>query len=308
MHFDKKHSDNKYSENQRPCAGQLEADQSVTGATIDQRINGVDTSDGAGVRLKRILGTHQLRHLDPFLLLDEFKSDQPDDYIGGFPDHPHRGFETVTYLLEGAMEHGDHLGNKGIMEPGSVQWMTAGRGVIHSEMPRQRNGLLWGFQLWINLPAKEKLCEPQYQEYSADQIPEVCDNNGVVRRVIAGHSLGVDGAVAGIGTDPLYVDIRLPANTRFEHPLSADSSTMIYLYQGGATIGDAAQSLNAGQLAVLSHASSVSIDSGSEGARLLLLAARPIKEPIVQYGPFVMNSEAEIQQALNDYQQGRLVG
>ncbi len=275
--------------------------------TVVELVSGVDTSDGAGVRLKRLVGNSQLRHLDPFLLLDEFKSDQPDDYIGGFPEHPHRGFETVTYLLQGAMEHRDHLGNQGLLEPGSVQWMTAGRGVIHSEMPRQINGMLWGFQLWVNLPASEKLCQPRYQEFSAEQVPSAVDAQGVLRRVIAGHSLGVDGAVKGIGISPLYLDLQLPAGVTFEHPIDPESSAMAYLYQGSAELGDPAQAIAAGQLAVLGPGSGLRIRSGDSGARLLLIAGRPIREPIVQYGPFVMNTDEEIQQALQDYRQGRLV-
>ncbi len=277
-------------------------------AGVAQLITGTDTSDGAGVRLRRILGGSQLSHLDPFLLLDEFKSDRPDDYIGGFPEHPHRGFETVTYLLEGAMEHGDHLGNRGLLEPGSVQWMTAGRGVIHSEMPRQVDGLLWGFQLWVNLPAAEKFCEPRYQEFAADQIPEAIDSEGVKRRVIAGDSLGVRGVVTEIGISPLYVDLHIPAGIRFSHPLPADSAAMLYLYQGSAGLGESEEAVSAGQLAVLTDGRSITIQADGQGARLLLLAGQPLNEPIARYGPFVMNSEQQIQQALSDYQRGRLTG
>lgn len=274
-------------------------------ANIEQIIKGQATSDGAGVRLNRIIGTAQLRHRDPFLMLDEFKSDQPGDYIAGFPAHPHRGFETVTYLLAGAMEHGDHMGNKGTLLPGSVQWMTAGRGVIHSEMPKQVDGLLWGFQLWVNLPASRKLCDAAYQEYSAEQIPRVMDNQGIERRVIAGDSLGTQGVISAPETQPLYVDIRMPAGTQLTHPLPAGCAAMVYVFEGKVTV--AGQELVASQLATLSAGDSIDLRA-EEQASLLLISGQPLAEPIVQHGPFVMNTVEEIHQAIHDYQSGQLTG
>lgn len=272
-------------------------------AFVQQLVQGQATSDGAGVRLNRVIGNQQLRNIDPFLMLDEFKSDQPGDYIAGFPEHPHRGFETVTYLLAGAMEHGDHMGNSGVLLPGSVQWMTAGRGVIHSEMPKQVDGLLWGFQLWVNLPAARKMTDPAYQEYSAEEIPRVVDEKGIERRVIAGESLGVTGLISAPETQPLYVDLRMPAATEITHPLTLESVATLYVYEGMVEVAD--KPISAGHLAVLSRAEAVQLlalqDSG-----VLLIAGKPLHEPIVQYGPFVMNTQEEIKQAMDDFRQGRL--
>ncbi len=277
----------------------------LASATVAKIVQGHATSDGAGVNLTRVVGTPHLRNLDPFLMLDEFKSDQPNDYIGGFPEHPHRGFETVTYMLAGEMEHRDHMGNVGVLAPGTVQWMTAGRGVIHSEMPKQIDGLLWGFQLWLNLPAKRKMIPAAYQEFSADQIPSIVDEQGVERKVIAGNSLGINGVVEAPDTDPLYVDLRMPEGTAITHPLTATHAVMVYIYEGQVSIGD--KKLNAGELAVLTSADHVTFNA-VVASGLLLIAGQPIQEPVVQHGPFVMNTMDEIQQAVSDYQQGRLTG
>jgi redox-sensitive bicupin YhaK (pirin superfamily) len=262
------------------------------------------TSDGAGVRLQRSIGTPQLDHVDPFLLLDEFRSDRADDYIAGFPDHPHRGFETVTYMLAGTMRHEDHSGNRGELVAGSVQWMTAGRGIVHSEMPRQAKGLMWGFQLWVNLPAKDKMSPPRYQEFPPERIPEVRAADGVVVKLIAGEVGGVSGAVTGIATRPLYLVVALPAGTRFVQSVPEAHTALAYVFEGAAEISG--QTLARGQLGVLGRGDAISVSAGEAGARLLLLAAEPIGEPIVRYGPFVMNTEAEIHQAIRDFRSGTL--
>lgn len=274
-----------------------------TNARVKRVVQGVATSDGAGVNLNRVVGTQQLRNMDPFLMFDEFKSDEPNDYLAGFPKHPHRGFETVTYMLAGAMEHQDHMGNKGVLTPGTVQWMTAGRGVIHSEMPKQVDGLLWGFQLWLNLPAKRKMIDAAYQEFGAEEIPSAVDEQGVERKVIAGHSLGVDGVIVAPDTDPLYVDVRMPENTTLTHPLSESHAVMIYVYQGEIEIEG--QVVESGQMAVLNSGKQVRMAANAKSG-VLLLGGQPLNEPIVQHGPFVMNTQAEVQQAVRDYQLGQL--
>ncbi|MFC6670237.1 pirin family protein [Marinobacterium aestuariivivens] len=271
--------------------------------TLKRRIQGMPASDGAGVRLNRVIGTPALRNLDPFLMLDEFKSDSPDDYIAGFPAHPHRGFETVTYMLAGQMEHRDHLDNVGRLEAGGAQWMTAGRGIIHSEMPKQEQGLMWGFQLWINLPAAEKMQPARYRDLAPGDIAEATDGQGVLRRIIAGESLGVRGPVGGISVDPLMVDLRMPAGTTLEHPVAAGHQAFVYVYRGAVRLGG--EPLQAGELGVLSDGDGIHL-SAAEDSGVLLLAARPIGEPVVQYGPFVMNSSEEIEQALRDYRDDRL--
>jgi redox-sensitive bicupin YhaK (pirin superfamily) len=270
-------------------------------------VTGQPASDGAGVRLNRVIGTPQLDHVDPFLLLDEFKSDRPDDYLAGFPDHPHRGFETVTYMLAGAMRHQDHAGNQGDLVAGSVQWMTAGRGIVHSEMPRQKDGLMWGFQLWINLPATEKMTAPRYQDIAPEKIPEVALADGVRARVIAGEAGGARGPVAGITTQPLYLDVRMEPGSRVAHDVAAGHAAFAYVYDGGATFdgGDDGREVSAGQLAVLGDGERVSATATGAGVRFLLLAARPLREPIARYGPFVMNTREEIVQAVQDFQEGR---
>ena len=269
-------------------------------------VEGQRTSEGAGVNLTRMIGTRELDHLDPFLLLDEFKSDRADDYIAGFPDHPHRGFETVTYMLAGAMRHEDHAGNRGDLVAGSVQWMTAGRGIVHSEMPRQTDGLMWGFQLWINLPARDKMMAPRYQDIAPERIPARTLADGVRVRVIAGELAGVRGPVEGIVTEPIYLDVTLAPGTRFSESLPAGHTAFSYLYDGRASFGAAEERKDVGaeHLAVLGDGDRVTAEAGAAGARFLLIAARPLREPIARYGPFVMNTREEIVQAVEDYRRG----
>jgi len=266
-------------------------------------VSGRPASDGAGVQLFRVMGTADLDHVDPFLLLDEFRSDRPDDYLAGFPDHPHRGFETVTYMLAGAMEHRDHAGNRGLLGPGSIQWMTAGRGIIHSEMPRQQDGLMWGFQLWVNLPASHKMTAPRYQDIPSNRV-STATVDGATVRVLAGESLGLHGPVVGIVTEPLYLDVALAPGASFRQVLPPEHSAFVYVFEGEARVGEPASPLKRGSLAVLGPGDSVLVSAGDAPARLLLLAARPLKEPIARYGPFVMNTRAEIAQAFQDLQNG----
>lgn len=270
---------------------------------VDQLISAQATSDGAGVRLRRSIGTAALDHLDPFLLLDEFRSEDGADYIAGFPDHPHRGFETVTYMLAGAMHHRDHTGNEGHLRAGSVQWMTAGRGIVHSEMPEQKGGLLWGFQLWVNLPAKDKMCAPRYQDVAPEDVPEVEAGDARVR-IVAGEVAGTPGAVSGIAVQPTYLDVKLPPGGVFEHELPVSHNAFLYHYEGSSVVADG--ELAESQLGVLSPGDVVSVRAGDEGARMLLIAGRPIGEKIERYGPFVMNTRDEIHQAVRDYRDGRL--
>jgi hypothetical protein len=282
----------------------------TTERRVAQIITGQPTSDGAGVRLTRVIGTPALEQLDPFLLLDEFKSDRPDDYLAGFPDHPHRGFETVTYMLAGAMEHRDHAGNQGELVAGSVQWMTAGRGIVHSEMPRQRDGLMWGFQLWVNLPARDKMIAPRYQDIAPERIPEVKLGEGGVARVVAGEAGGARGPVEGIATEPVYLDVRMAPGAVVELPLTPGHNAFAYVYEGGVTLGPAssAQEVGAGRLAVLSDGDALRATTGPEApARFLVLAARPLREPIARYGPFVMNTREEIVQAMDEYRSGQFL-
>lgn len=273
---------------------------------VEQLVAGTATSDGAGVRLTRLLTQNLQRRLDPFLMLDAFGSDNPDDYIAGFPDHPHRGFETVTYMIAGRMRHRDSAGHEGLLENGGVQWMTAGHGLIHSEIPEQEDGRMEGFQLWLNLPGKDKLCAPWYRDFPADQLPRYDLPGGVAVTVIAGESRGVAGAVTRTATQPLYLDIHLPAGASFEHPLPAGHNAFVVVYRGAAEI--AGQRVPEKQLAILDNdaaADGVRV-SAWEDSRLLLIAGQPLDEPIAQYGPFVMNTEQEIYQAINDYRSGRL--
>jgi redox-sensitive bicupin YhaK (pirin superfamily) len=276
-------------------------------------IHSVATSDGAGVSLRRSLGQSQSARVDPFLMLDEFSSDDPDDYIAGFPSHPHRGFETVTYMLDGHMLHEDHLGNRGDLLPGGAQWMTAGRGIIHSEMPQQESGRMRGFQLWINLPAAEKMKPAHYRDIRPEEIPQVALPGGGEVRVIAG-SLMVDdrevaGPVQGLSTEPLYIDVRLPAGACFVHDLAGGHNAFVYAYEGSLTIGpaDDARVLSSQDAGVLSSGGQVEISASAGPARFLLLAARPLGEPVAQHGPFVMNTREEIEQAIADYRSNRLV-
>jgi redox-sensitive bicupin YhaK (pirin superfamily) len=280
----------------------------ATDRQVTRIVTGQPTSDGAGVQLTRVLGTPQLDHLDPFLLLDEFKSDRPNDYLAGFPDHPHRGFETVTYMLAGAMTHRDHVGNEGELVAGSVQWMTAGRGIVHSEMPRQKDGLMWGFQLWVNLPARDKMTAPRYQDIPPDKIPEVQLGRGVRARVIAGEAGGVRGPVEGIVTQPLYLDVRMEPRSRATLALTPGHAACVYVYDGQVALGaDAkAQEITAGRLAVLGDGDQLTAVTADAPARFLVLAARPLREPIARYGPFVMNTREEIAQAVEDFRSGKL--
>ncbi len=269
---------------------------------VDRVVRAVATSDGAGVRLSRAIANAELEHLDPFLLLDEFRSDDPNDYIAGFPDHPHRGFETVTYMLAGKMEHEDHAGNRGLLVGGGAQWMTAGRGIVHSETPKQEDGLMWGFQLWVNLPAVNKMTAPRYQDIDPSAIPEVKIDRGSVR-VVAGTFASATGPVKGIVTDPVYLDVRLDADGRFETAIPEDHTAFVYAYDGGGTVGTTA--LSPKKLGVLSKGDRVAALGGESGFRFLCIAARPLNEPIARYGPFVMNTREEIHQAFEDFRNGR---
>jgi quercetin 2,3-dioxygenase len=273
---------------------------------VEQLITGVATSDGAGVKLTRVLTGKLQRRLDPFLMLDAFGSDDPDDYIAGFPDHPHRGFETITYMLAGRMRHRDSAGNEGLLGDGGVQWMTAGRGVIHSEIPEQQDGVMAGFQLWLNLPSQRKLCEPWYRDIPSTDIPEYVSDSGVKVRVIAGVSNGVTGAVSREVTEPIYLDIHLPAGTTFTTAIPNTHNAFVYVYQGAASILDA--QIPAQRMAILHNELSADgvILQAKEDTRLILVAGKPLHEPIAQYGPFVMNTEQEIQDAINDFRTGRL--
>ena len=275
--------------------------------TVEQVIAGRLTSDGAGVKLTRVIGQSLHRRLDPFLMLDAFRSESAEDYIAGFPAHPHRGFETLTYLIAGRMRHRDSAGHEGLLQSGGMQWMLAGRGVIHSEMPEQEDGAMEGFQLWLNLPAGDKLAAPAYRDVQSPEIPEFVTAQGVKVRVLMGHSHGVAGAVQRPVTEPRVLDIHLPAGTRFSQDLPADFHAAVYTYRGVVDI--AGTPIQEQRLAVLSQADEqdgVTLTSVS-ASRVLLIAGRPLHEPIVAHGPFVMNTEAEIQQAIADYQSGRLV-
>jgi len=266
---------------------------------------GVPASDGAGVKLTRVIGTRELQNLDPFLMLDAFGSDKAGDYLAGFPDHPHRGFETVTYMLEGRMQHQDNKGNQGDLGPGSVQWMTAGRGIVHSEMPMQESGRMAGFQLWVNLPAKDKMCEPRYQDIPAADVPVVEGDSGATVKVLAGSYGGVEGPVKAVATDPSYFDVALAPQGAFAVSLEADYTAFAYVFEGEVRFGDEATVIQQGQLAVFSPGAGLSARAGESGGRFILLAGRPLKEPIVQHGPFVMNTFDEIRQAVTDYQAGK---
>ncbi|MFT6557987.1 pirin family protein [Sneathiella sp.] len=267
---------------------------------------GIPASDGDGVKLTRIIGSPELEMLDPFLLLDVFESDQPDDYIGGFPSHPHRGFETVTYLLAGKMRHKDNAGNEGVIVPGGVQWMTAGRGIVHSEMPEQENGLLKGFQLWVNLPASKKMTAPGYQEFPPESIPLVTLENGGTVRLVAGeladHTVG---PVTNENTIPTFMDVTLPAGETFEQSIKADHSAFIFVIDGRALIGEQKAPLIKGVLGILSDNGDVAVQAADAGARFLIVAAKAIKEPVARGGPFVMNTRAEVMQAFHDYQSNK---
>jgi len=279
----------------------------ATPARIQRSVRGRPASDGAGVKLTRVIGSPELPDLDPFLLLDEFGTDKAEDYLAGFPSHPHRGFETVTYMLDGRMRHKDNHGNEGLLTPGSVQWMTAGRGLIHSEMPEQESGRMRGFQLWVNLPARDKMTEPKYQEYPPERIPVATPATGVTVKVIAGRVGEVVGPIVQPATDPLYLDIELAPGTAWQYRLPEDHSAFAYAFEGAATVGegDDARALESQQLAVLGGGSDLHLRAGSAGARLILVAGRPLREPVMRHGPFVMNTKQELMQAFVDFQEGR---
>ncbi len=276
----------------------------MTPRPIRQLVPAFEVTEGAGVTVHRSLGTPALKNLDPFLMLDHFGSDNPDEYIAGFPDHPHRGFITFTYMLDGHMEHRDSMGNRGDLKAGGVQWMKAASGVIHSEMPQQTNGLMRGFQLWINLPARAKMSAPAYQEFSAAAIPEVALDSAAVR-VLAGELGGRRGVIDDPATDVLYLDVTLAGDARFTLPLRDTHNAFVYVFEGSARL--AGEDLATHTLAVLGSGDTVEIRAGSAGARFILAGGRPIGEPIAQYGPFVMNTRDEIEQAFADYHAGRLV-
>jgi len=277
--------------------------------SVERLVTGQATSDGDGVKLTRVLTQPLQRRLDPFLMLDAFGSDDAGDYIGGFPDHPHRGFETVTYMIAGRMRHRDSAGNQGLLENGGVQWMTAGRGLIHSELPEQEQGRMEGFQLWLNLPAADKMVTPGYRDIPTGEIPEL-RLPGVTARVIAGASHGVAGAVQKAHTEPLYLDLHLEPGASFEQGLPAGHNAFVYVYRGALDIdsGVARTPVPRERMAVLANApdrDGVRVQAGPEGARALLIAGRPLNEPIAQYGPFVMNKQAEIFQAVEDFRAGK---
>ena len=267
---------------------------------------GERTSDGAGVKMTRIIGSRELDLLDPFLLLDCFESDRPEDYIGGFPSHPHRGFETVTYLLAGRMRHKDNAGNEGVIEPGGVQWMTAGRGIVHSEMPEQENGLLMGFQLWVNLPAAAKMTAPAYQEFPPAGVPLERREDGTEIRVVAGRTTaGIQGAVRNEHVDPTYLDVTLPAGTAFEQPVGEHDNSFLFVIEGALEVGEAGGRLDQRRFGLLGPGSRISARASADGARFLLVSGRPLNEPVARGGPFVMNTREEVLQAFDDYQHNR---
>ena len=273
--------------------------------SLQRVINAMPTSDGDGVKIRRIGGRSVMREIDPFLMLDEIKSEDGADYIGGFPPHPHRGFETITYMLDGAMRHKDHLGNEGVIASGDVQWMTAGSGVIHSEMPEQTDGRLHGFQLWLNLPANEKMQPAAYQEFASAQIPVVDLGNGSSIKVIAGsvphNGTHVTGPIAQSATQATYLDIDLSPGASVELPVERNKMLAMLVFSG------ATSELSAGQMGLYQQGDTLAITASEQGVRALLLTGAPIREPISQHGPFVMNTAEEIDQAIRDYTQGKLV-
>ena len=278
---------------------------SSTARAIVKQSPGLETSDGDGVSLRRMVGTPDVGMVDPLLLLDAFGSDEPTDYIGGFPDHPHRGFETVTYMLAGRMRHKDNAGHEGVIETGGVQWMTAGRGIVHSEMPEQEEGLLAGFQLWINLPADKKMSEPAYQEFAASFIPiETLDGGGTVKVIAGGTDQGTVGPVKNETTYPIYMDISLKAGATFVQQVPANHGGFIYVIDGQVDLGDG-EAVPAGSVGVLGEGDHVNVNAGDAAVRFLLISAQSINEPVAWGGPFVMNTQDEIHQAFDDYRHGR---
>lgn len=282
----------------------MNSQASVVFRSVERLVQGMPTSDGAGVRLTRVLTQNLQRRLDPFLMLDAFRNENPDDYIGGFPDHPHRGFETVTYMIAGHLRHRDSAGHQGLLGPGGVQWMIAGSGLIHSELPEQEAGLMEGFQLWLNLPARNKMIAPSYRDIAPTAIPEFTTEHGVRVRVIAGSSHEIAGAVQRPDTEPLYLDVHLPAGSRFVQPIPAGHNAFTYTYRGSVNI--AGTVVEDKHMAILANngAAALSIEA-PVAARLLIVAGRPLNESIAQYGPFVMNTGEEIEQTLRDYRDGK---
>ena len=284
----------------------------ASSARVIRTVQGMPTSDGAGVKLRRVIGTPQLPDLDPFLMLDEFGTDRAEDYIAGFPEHPHRGFETVTYMLDGRMRHRDNHGNEGLLVPGAVQWMTAGRGVVHSEMPEQEAGRMRGFQLWVNLPARLKMSEPRYQEFAPERIPVAHPAEGVSVKVIAGRATDADGAgvtgpIQQPATEPLYLDIVLAPDRAWSIALPAGHNAFVFVFEGALSVGEGtdARPLATHTLGVLGVGERATFTAGGSGARAILVAGRPLREPVAKYGPFVMNTKEELMQAFVDYQEGR---
>jgi redox-sensitive bicupin YhaK (pirin superfamily) len=284
---------------------QLTAVRLETARGVERLVNGQFVMDGAGVKINRVLTQPLQRRLDPFLMLDAFGSDKPGDYIAGFPEHPHRGFETISYMITGRMRHKDSAGNEGLITNGGVQWMTAGRGVVHSEMPEQNEGLMEGFQLWLNLPASDKMAAPWYRDIANEEIPRFSTDAGATVQVIAGRSHGVEGAVQRDGTEPYYLDIELAAGASFEQQLPPGHNAFLYVFRGEVTVeGKAVPSTRMAILANPPEAEGVRIKA-AEASRVLLIAGRPLGEPIAQYGPFVMNTQAQLQQAVEDFRAGR---
>lgn len=325
-----------------PINAEPKAQPAASYRPVQRVVRGLETADGDGVRLTRLIGQPALPDLDPFLLLDIFGTDEPRDYIGGFPDHPHRGFETVTYMLEGRMRHRDNHGNEGLLVPGSVQWMTAGRGLVHSEMPEQQEGRMRGFQLWINLPAADKMTAPRYQEFAPDALPVVDAGHGISVKVIAGAFNGVTGPISQPATTPMYLDCHIPAGATLDLPIPAGHSAFVAVHEGEIRIAapgqkgsasflsatssqdspsasrkvaltpfeptpfEAGATLSSGGVAVLGDGGTVRLAGrGDAGGRAIMVAGRPLGEPVARYGPFVMNSREEIQQAVEDYRAGR---
>ncbi len=281
--------------------------QTFNSREVERLVTGVPVSDGAGVRLLRVLTPDLQRRLDPFLMLDEFRSDDPQDYLAGFPDHPHRGFQTVTYMLAGRMRHRDNAGNEGLLTSGGVQWMNAGRGIVHSELPEQEDGLMHGFQLWVNLPGKAKMSEPGYRDIPAADIPDYRTEAGTTVRVIAGQAEGVDGAVQQPWTEPVYLDLHLPAGATHQVSIPEGHNAFVYVYAGELKVGSRGQSVKARQMAVLENrpqTEGVSVTAEGD-TRVLVVSGQPLNEPIAQWGPFVMNTRQEVEQAIDDFRAGK---
>jgi hypothetical protein len=282
------------------------SDQVRHGRSVEHVLKGQAVMDGAGVKINRLLTQALQRRLDPFLMLDAFGSDQANDYLAGFPDHPHRGFETVSYMVTGRMRHKDSAGHEGLLASGGLQWMTAGRGVIHSEMPEQQDGVMEGFQLWLNLPAVDKLCQPWYRDFSDEQVPRLTTLDGVTVKVIAGHSHGVIGAVQRPVTEPLFLDMTLAAGASFSQQLPPGHNAFIYTYRGAVSVeGTAVPQARMAILANMAGADGVRM-TAQEDSRVILIAGHPLGEPIAQHGPFVMNTQEEIRTAIDDFRAGRL--